>query len=36
MASVKQRIETLKNWLIFMNADKKRKDKHNPKKKFRK
>ena len=26
MASVKQRIETLKNWLIFMNADKKRKE----------
>ena len=36
MASVRQRLETLKNWLTFMNAGKKRKDKPNPKKKFRK
>jgi len=38
MASVRQRLETLKSWLIFMEAGKKKKNKHkhNPKKKFRK
>tara|TARA_B100002019_G_C21040550_1_gene484271 strand:- start:407 stop:517 length:111 start_codon:yes stop_codon:yes gene_type:complete len=36
MASVRQRLETLKGWLIFMDANKKRKNKRNPKNKFKK
>ena len=35
MASVRQRLETLKGWLIFMDANKKRKSKRNPKNKFK-
>ena len=36
MASVRQRLETLKSWLIFIEASNKKKNKKNPKKKFRK
>ena len=36
MASVRQRLETLKGWLIFMDADKKRKNRRNYKNKSKK